>query len=203
MPDRTLKEFSDALAAKTSVPGGGGASAAAGALGMALGRMVGAFTVGKAKYADAEPEILALMERAEGLQERLLDCIAADAEAFAPLARAYGIPKEDPERPAMLELCLRDAAKVPLGILKLCGDCLELLADFADKGSALMVSDAGTGAALCEGALRGAALNVRVNTRLMTDRAYADALDRETDVILAQYETLAERIYADVWGRLS
>ena len=63
--------FAEALAAKAAVPGGGGASALVGALGAALGSMVGALTVGKPKYADAEPELRELMEKAESLRTAL------------------------------------------------------------------------------------------------------------------------------------
>ena len=48
----SCEEFVDVLASKAPVPGGGGASALVGAIGMALGNMVGSLTVGKKKYAD-------------------------------------------------------------------------------------------------------------------------------------------------------
>mgnify|MGYP001025018856 CR=1 FL=1 len=195
--------FLDALAAKTSVPGGGGASALAGALGAALCTMVGNFTVGKQKYAAVEADVLALMERAEELRGRLLDLVDADGAAFAPLSRAYAIPKDDPRRGEVLEDCLRKAAAVPMEILRLSGAVLEVHRALLDKGSVLLVSDVGTGAALCWGALQGAALNVRVNTKSMRDRAYAGALDAEADALTAQYGALAEELAAAVRERVS
>ena len=50
----TCTEFVEVLASKAPVPGGGGASALVGAVGTALGNMVGSLTVGKKKYADVE-----------------------------------------------------------------------------------------------------------------------------------------------------
>ena len=73
--------------------------------------------------------------------------------------------------------------------------------EFADKGSAMMVSDAGTGVALCLAALRGAALNVKVNTKLMTDREHAEMLNERVDARLVQYEKIANEVYASVYGR--
>ena len=64
----SVAEFTEALASKTSVPGGGGASALAGSLGIALGDMVGEFTVGKKSYADVEDEIRDLMQKAQDLR---------------------------------------------------------------------------------------------------------------------------------------
>ena len=88
----TCEEFVTVLATKEPVPGGGGTAALVGALGVALGNMVGSLTVGKKKYAEVESEILALKAKADALQEQLLALVDKDAEAFAPLAAAYGLP---------------------------------------------------------------------------------------------------------------
>ena len=201
MNEQSVLEFTQALASKSSVPGGGGASALAGALGIALGSMVGNFTLGKKKYAAVEPLILALMEQAQQLQEQLLECVDEDAVAFQPLSQAYGIPKDDPSRAVILEYCLHDAVAVPMKIVELACKAILLHKEFADKGSAMMVSDAGTGVALCLAALRGAALNVKVNTKLMTDREHAEMLNERVDARLVQYEKIANEVYASVYGR--
>ena len=122
--EKTAAEFTELLASALPVPGGGGASALAGAIGIALGDMVGELTVGKKKYKDVEEDIKALMEKAQGLRIELLECINEDAEAFAPLSKAYGIPKDDPEREETLEKCLRQAARAPLHIFDLCCEAI-------------------------------------------------------------------------------
>ena len=81
-------EFVDVLGSKAPVPGGGGASALVGAVGTALGNMVGALTVGKKKYADVEEEMKELMAKATTLQDELLHLIERDAEVFEPLSKA-------------------------------------------------------------------------------------------------------------------
>lgn len=199
--DMTIREFSDTLASKAAVPGGGGASALVGALGAALGGMVGALTVGKKKYADVEEELTALMARAQELRVKLLACIDKDAEAFEPLSKAYGIPKDDPERGAIMESCLRDAAAAPMEILELCCEVIDLQRDFADKGSVLAISDAATGVVFCWAALYGAAVNVKVNTKAMQDKQYAGKLNARVDALMDKYWRIAERVYEDVYGR--
>lgn len=199
--ERSVREFNEVLATKAPVPGGGGASALCGAIGTALGSMVGALTVGKKKYAAVEENIKALMVRAEDLRLRLEACIKKDAEGFEPLSRAYGIPKDDPTRESVMESCLREAAKVPMEILALCCESIELLREFADKGSILAVSDAGTGAAICKGAMLGAAINVKVNTKAMHDAAYAAAVNARVDELTGRYAALADQIFDDVYGR--
>ena len=197
----SCEDFAKQLASAAPVPGGGGASALVGAIGTALGSMVGALTVGKPKYADAEPELLELMQKAEALRQELLRCVDADAAAFAPLAKAYSIPKDDPDRGAVMEQCLRDAAAVPMRILELCCEAIDLQRAFADKGSALAVSDAATGVVFCWSAMYGAAVNVKVNTKAMKDRAYAEKLNQHVDQLVEQYWKIAERVYEDVYRR--
>ena len=198
MNDLSVRAFTDELAAKVSVPGGGGASALVGALASALGSMVGNFTLGKKKYADVEPEIIRLMDKAAELQNKLLACIDKDAEGFEPLSRAYGLPKDAPGRDETLEKCLRDAAAVPFEIAELAAEVIAVHEEFAKKGSKLMVSDAGCGAAFARAALEGAVLNVRVNTKLMKDREYAANLDARVDELLAAGRRDADAVYAFV-----
>ena len=85
----SVNSFTEQLASKAPVPGGGGASALVGAIGVALGDMVGELTVGKKKYAAVEEDVKALMVRAQELRVKLLECIEKDAVAFEPLSKAY------------------------------------------------------------------------------------------------------------------
>ena len=197
-----VSEFTSLLASKTSVPGGGGASALVASIGIALGDMVGEFTLGKKKYADVEPEINGLMEKAQKLRVDLLKCIEDDAVAFEPLSKAYSLPKETEGRDDIMEKCLKDAAAVPMHILELACEAVDLQRDFADKGSVIMISDAATGVAMLQGAIKGAAVNVKINTKSMKDRAYADELDSRVDALVKEYTVKADSIYNDVWNRL-
>jgi formiminotetrahydrofolate cyclodeaminase len=169
---------------------------------MALGNMVGNLTVGKKKYADVEDDLKATMERAAMLQNKLLTLIDKDAEAFEPLAAAYGIPKDDPGRAAVMEAALREACSAPIEIMRTAAAAIKLQEDFARNGSALAVSDAGVGAALCKAALQGASLNVYINTKSMQDRDYAKVLESEADGLLEKYCPLADEIFNNVSKRL-
>ena len=200
-PALSCREFADVLSSAAPTPGGGGAAALAGALGTALAHMVGALTVGKKKYAAVEEDVKALMAKAQDLRVRLLACVIKDAEAFEPLSRAYGIPKDDPARDEVMEACLRDAAAPPLEILDLCCEAIDLQREFADKGSVLAVSDAATGVVFCWSAMYGAAVNVKVNTKAMKDREYAGKINAHVDEQMAKYWPIAEKVYEDVYGR--
>lgn len=100
---QSCEDFLDVLASKEPVPGGGGAAALVGAVGVALGHMVGALTVGKKKYADVQEDILALNARAEALHARLVELVEEDARAFEPCPGPTACPpprkRRRPARP--------------------------------------------------------------------------------------------------------
>ena len=198
MLDNSVKEFTEMLASKTSIPGGGGASAMVGAIGIALGDMVGEFTVGKKKYADVEQNMYELMKRAQELRVELLNCIEKDALAFEPLAKAYAIPKDDPNREEIMENCLKNAARVPAEMMKLTADAIELLGEFAAKGSKIVMSDAATGVVMCKAAMQGAAVNVKINTKSMKDVEYANILNGIVEDLLDKYVPMADEIYESI-----
>lgn len=202
MREMNLNQFLEQLASAAPVPSGGGASALAGALGIALGNMVGSLTVGKKKYAAVEDEIRDLNEKAAALREELLCLVEKDAEVFEPLSKAYGIPKDDPGREEVMANVLKAAAEVPLAIMKKCCEALDLIAVYAEKGSVLAVSDAGCAASLCRAAMESAALNVYINTKSMADRQLAETLNREVCAMLQEYSQKADAIYQSVSGRL-
>ena len=198
MTTKSCREFVTVLASDAPAPGGGGASALVAALGTALGNMVGSLTVGKKKYADVEAEIVALKAKCDALQTELLDQVPADAEGFVPLAKAYGIPKDDPSRPEILEKATITACQVPMHIMELCCESLDAIKVFADKGSRLAVSDAGCGAAIVKSALQAASLNVFIITKTLRDRALAEQMNAKCLGMLDTYGKLADEIFESV-----
>ncbi|NLO41248.1 MAG: cyclodeaminase/cyclohydrolase family protein, partial [Ruminiclostridium sp.] len=111
-----IHEFINQLSSKAPVPGGGGASALIGAIGVSLCSMVANLTSGKKKYAEYQQDIEKILEVSQASISRLLALIEKDAEVFEPLSAAYGIPKEDPNREAVLEKALVAACSVPMDI---------------------------------------------------------------------------------------
>ncbi|MCL2151766.1 MAG: cyclodeaminase/cyclohydrolase family protein [Oscillospiraceae bacterium] len=188
-------EFVRLLASSAPTPGGGGASALVGAVGMALGSMVGSLTIGKRKYADVDTDITALMDEAKKLQNELLRLVDEDAVVFEPLSQAYGIPKGTPGRDQAMEEALRIACTVPIDIMRACARAIELMGEIAHKGNTSALSDAGAGAALCKAALMGASLNVFINTKSMVDKDYAYDIQSVADNLLSKYCPMADGIY--------
>ncbi len=69
--------------------------------------------------------------------------------SFEPLSKAYGMPKDTEEQKAekerVMENALKVACSVPMEIMAACCEAIDIIADFAGKGSSLAVSDAGVG----------------------------------------------------------
>lgn len=190
--DSSCSEFAQALASRSSVPGGGGTAAFAGALGVALGEMAGNFTLGNDRYAEVEEDIRRALAALEAVRARLLELIDEDAAAFEPLSRAYGISRDDPARSAEIERATKVAVQPPLEMMGEIAKAIELLEEMGEKGSRMLVSDVGCGAALCRAALEAASLNVLVNTIALADRAFAGEVDSECGSLLAEFAPRAE-----------
>ena len=198
MTQETCRKFVEVLASDAPAPGGGGAAALVGAIGTALGNMVGSLTVGKKKYADVQDEIIALKAKCDELQTKLLNQVEMDEINYLPLAKAYGIPKDDPNRDTIMEEATIIACSTPMKIMELCCEAIDCIKVFADKGSRLAVSDAGCGAVVCKAALQAASLNVFINTKSLKNRDVAEDMNRHANVMLNKYGQLADEIFDTV-----
>ena len=201
MMDRSCTDFAAVLAAKESVPGGGGAAAYVGALGVALCSMVGNFTTGKEKYAEYEEDVQRMLAEGEAIRARLLELVEEDAAAFFPLSQAYAIPKDDPTRGERLEKCTKDALAGPLEMMRQIAKSIELLEEMNVKGSRMLISDVGCGAVCAAAALRAASMNVFINTKSLTDRDYAAKVEAEADELLtyvARAKAVADEVAAGI-----
>jgi formiminotetrahydrofolate cyclodeaminase len=93
-------------------------------------------------------------------------------------------------------------APLPLKLWKKCCTAIDMHRVFAAKGSHLAVSDAGVGVEFCKAALKGASLNVFINTKAMKDRAYARNINERAYDMLKQYEKAADEIFDSVLAQL-
>ena len=203
---KTIEGFLEVLSSKEPVPGGGGASALAGALGNALGQMVANLTIGKKKYADVEEEMKDLNGQLEALKAEFLHLADEDAQVFAPLAAAYSLPgttdEEKAHKAAVLEGHLLTASLVPLHVMEDAQKALVIMDILAEKGSRMAVSDVGVGVQFIRTALTGAVMNVWINTKSMKDREKAEELNARAGQLIEEGTAWADRIYAKVLDQL-
>ncbi len=205
--DLSCEEFTERLASKSAVPGGGGASALVGALSASLANMVGNLTFGKKKYADVEICISDGMRKLDLIRSELLALVERDAVDFKPLAAAYGLPagteEEKAEKARVMEAALLRASKVPLETMETVCEAISLIEEFAEKGSRIAISDAGAAAAFAAAALRGASLNVFINTKSMKDREKAKELNERAESMLESFLPKADAVFDKVKAALT
>ena len=192
------EEFTERLAARESVPGGGGAAALVGALGVALCSMAGAFTVGKPRYRDVEEDVSGIMEEADAIRYRLIELVEEDANGFEPLMEAYALPKDDPTRAERIEETTVSAAMAPLGMVGECCRAVVLLEEMGERCSRMLVSDVACGAQLVRAAIEAASVNVYVNTSTLADRSQARRIESTCEELVEEYVPRAERLARDI-----
>ena len=206
LADMSCKEFIEVLASDEPTPGGGGASALVGAIGTALGNMVGSLTEGKLQYYEVEEDMERLIDRSEELEKEFLQLIEEDEKAFQNLMTAYRMPHaselEKAKRLAVLTAAKSAACQPPLRIMKKCCEAIDLCEEFAEKGNKNALSDAGVGVLFCKAALQGASLNIYINTKTLADEEYAGKLNDEADQMITEYSAKADAVYEKVLSSL-
>lgn len=204
--DQSSIGFLDVLASKQPVPGGGGAAALGGAIGMALSNMVGNLTVGKKKYAEVEPEVKALIAQGDQVIAALKALVDKDAEVFAPLSKAYGLPKDTPEQQAYkaetLEKLSKLACAVPVEIMRKAYEGIKIHERMGQIGTLLAISDVGCGVVFLKSALISGMLNVVINLNTIQDQDYVAHTRAEIEQLLADGSRIADQTLALVLGKI-
>jgi formiminotetrahydrofolate cyclodeaminase len=196
MAENSCAHFLDVLASKAPTPGGGGAAAMGGAIGMALSNMVGNLTVGKKKFADVEDEVKDLLEKGYKIIDELKELVDKDAEVFEPLSKAYGLPRETPEQIAhkakVMEECSITACSVPLEIMRKSYDGIKIHARMGQIGTKLAISDVGCGVVFLKSSLICGYLNVLINLGAIKDEKYLEETNKEVKELLEDGSKLAD-----------
>ena len=178
LTSKTVNEFLDEVASNSAAPGGGSVSALAGSLGAALTSMVCRLTIGKKKYVDVQAEMEAVLKKSEELRAKLTSVIDEDTEAFKRVMTAFGMAKETEEQKTRRNKAIQEATKsatlVPLKLMNLCQEGVELARTVVEKGNKNSLSDAGVSLLLFQAAANGAALNVRINLPGLENQKFRD-----------------------------
>lgn len=194
--------FTDELASKAPTPGGGGASAYAGALAAALGSMVARLTIGKPKFVDREEVLQETLANLDAQRCELLALIDGDANAFSKLAACWKMPKSTQDEQALRaraeQEALFAACEVPLSIMRVCARVVEADEYLVANSTKLALSDVGASAVLAKAALLAASLNVFINTGLMEDVERARAYEEEARRLIAQTGKAADEVHKAV-----
>lgn len=204
--DTTLSAFLGSLGSSAPAPGGGAASALAGALSAALAEMVAQLTAGRPKYAAVDERVREIIARLHTARARLVRLMEDDERAFQDVSAAYKLPKADEEerasREAAIQRALGAAMQPPLAVMSTACDVLAQAEEIARIGNGTVVSDAGCAAILGEAAVRSAALNVLANVVLLRDQTASDDARQQVADFEARALGLAQQTMGTVRQRM-
>ncbi len=196
MVKKTCTDFVDVLASKAPIPGGGGAAALGGSIGMALSNMVGNLTVGKKKYAEVEDEVKELLDKGYEVINALNVLVDKDAEVFEPLSKAYGLPKETPEQQKIkaetLEKCCINACSVPMEIMRKAYEGIKIHQRMGEIGTIMAISDVGCGVAFLKAALISGQMNVIINLNSIKNETFVSETRKEMETLLSEGIKIAD-----------
>jgi len=198
LADQTLTQFKDETASESPAPGGGSISAYVGSLGAALGTMVANLSAHKRGWDDRWEEFSGWAEKGKQYHGSLLNCVDEDTEAFNQIMAAFGLPKstekEKAQRKAAITKATKNAIEVPLKVMQLAHDSMEVMRAMAEVGNPNSVSDAGVGALCARTAVEGAYLNVRINAVGFDDKEFLNKALEKTERYLSSAKEKEESI---------
>lgn len=201
-----LVEFADETASESPAPGGGSISAYIGALGISLGTMVANLSSHKPGWDERWKEFSGWAEKGQSYKNELLKMVDEDTNAFNRIMAAFSLPKgSDDEKKARTEAiqeATKYATEVPFKVMQLCYDSMATIKAMAEVGNPNSVTDAGVGALCARSAVMGAFLNVKINAAGLTDKAFAQKLIDEGNVIEEQTKALETEILEIVNGKI-
>jgi methenyltetrahydrofolate cyclohydrolase len=176
LTDRTIAEFLAAVRSSEPTPGGGSASALAGAVGASLLAMVAAVPKPRATTDEDLGRLHAAGARCAELSEVLTALIDRDSDAYNGVMAAYRLPRQTGEekaaRSGRIQEALRAATDAPLDVMRACRDAIRQAAAVAAHGNPNASSDVQVALELLGAGLRGAQMNVEINLPNVKDEAY-------------------------------
>ena len=191
----SLDTFMNETASESPAPGGGSVSAYMGALGVALGTMVANLSSHKRGWDDRWKEFSDWAVKGKEIQNKLLDLVDEDTEAFNRILEAFSLPKNSEAEKKMrhdaVQSATLNAIMVPFKVMETAFSGFRVVREMVEKGNPSSVTDAGVGALALRSCIRGAYLNVKINAMGFDDKEFAKEVlkkgcDMESEAILEE-----------------
>ena len=202
-----LREFCNETLSDSPAPGGGSVAALMGALGASLGGMVANLSAGKRGWDDKVEYFSGWAVKAQQLKDELLSLVDEDTAAFNKVMDALALPKESAEekatRATTIEEATKHAAEIPLKVMETASRSYALLAEMAERGNPVSISDVGVGTLATRACIEGAALNVRINLGQLKNEKSKKDLQEKVRKISADSEAQFKTIIEVVEGKLN
>ncbi len=202
----TAREFANETSRESPAPGGGSISAYIGALAASLGTMVANLSSHKRGWDDRWEFFSDWAEKGQKYKDELLRLVDEDTKAFNKIMEAYRLPKkteqEKLERKKAIEEATKYAISVPLRVMQLAYEAMEVIKAMAQHGMEASISDVGVGAMAALTAVRGAHLNVRINAKDLEDQQFKQQVLQQAQQIEQQAAQKEQEIMQIVNSKL-
>ncbi len=169
-----IEKFLEQLSSDRPTPGGGSASALAGAVSASLVAMVAGLSLRKKESGHKEME--EIRKKALDIRKRLFRAIAEDSKSFDAVMKAFRLPRnserERRRRSQEIQNAYRKATLTPQLVCQHSLQLLEYSKTLIIKGNPNAISDAGVAAFLADTAVAGGLLNIEINLAAVTDKAF-------------------------------
>jgi glutamate formiminotransferase/formiminotetrahydrofolate cyclodeaminase len=183
----SVRAFIEKIAARSSAPGGGSASAAIAAMGIGLGAMVAKLTYGVRRFETVDAQMRSIIPILHRLTRELIPMIDADTGAYNEYMDGLRMPQntraEKAARREKMQEGLKAATRVPLNIMRLAERAWDPLCELARYGNPATKSDVQVGAKALETGIWGACQNVRINVTDIQDTDFKSATVTEAEMM--------------------
>ena len=200
--DMKVTELINEVGAGTPAPGGGAVAGLAGGVGVALTMMVNGLTLDKKGFENDRERLLDAIAKGNELKERFIDVMNRDSEVFDVLIESLALPKDDDEHKAIrrgaVQASFRNCTLVPLTMMEICSEAIDLCAGLVGTTNPNVVSDLGIAALSLKTAMESAWLNVLINLSSLKDKAFRDECCQKGEALLAHAVPIAQESYEKV-----
>lgn len=194
----STRGFVEAVADRTSAPGGGSASALIASIGVGLGCMVSRLTQGVRKFENVDGKMREIIPTLYYTTKKLIPMIDADTNAFNDYLEALRLPKETEEqkaiRDAQMQEGLKKAIEVPLTTMRLGNSAWEAMLECAKYGNIASKSDIEVGAKALETGIWGAHKNVLINMPGVKDERFKESILAEANAIVEKSKDMLNEV---------
>ena len=206
LSNKKINDFTDILSTNKPAPGGGSASALAGALGASLSAMVSNLTIGKKKWDPIYEDMCKIGEQSQVLKDRLNILIDKDTEAFNELFSAFKLPSKTQEQIDFKNKSINRATilaiDIPMEILENCLKVLDIIIKISKVGNINSISDAGVAGEVAYAGARGGYLNVLINLKELNDENIHKKLKNKAEIYLIRCDDKLKNIRQIINDRL-
>ena len=202
MLDKSVNDFLRKLSSKEPVPGGGSVAALLGSMCCALGDMVCNLTIGKVKYSEYDYINQQIRSKLYDLQNEFNDLCYQDIEVFNRLVNTYKLPSITSEeieyKEKVMTPLIYDAISVPISVMKKSVESLQYIDELKNHSSKLAISDIGVAVSCAKSCLESAAMNVYINTSMLSDKNRSKEINNEANELLHKGISIANKIYNEI-----